>query len=158
MKLSPKFVGQAFFGGIFTGFVQTNASAVSCAPPTCTLLEGRPNGINDAGVVVGNIGSFTPPLGGYVYTGGAYLPVNDTDAATFFGTAVQGINDSDEIVGYYINANPNAPTIYSGILATPTAPLVPEPRTLPVLFVCLLAVAVGLKRKSKRVRQDSRIR
>ena len=141
---SGQIIGRCFEQNVCTfGFVENSPyNTASCAPPNCTFLNGFPTGINDAGLIVGEFAVNNDFAG--LYAGGNYIPVNDPNASP--PTMSEGINNSDEIVGWY---NPGS----HGFLASPTTPLVPEPRTFPGLFLCLLPLAVGLRCRSKRIKQ-----
>ena len=78
-------------------------------------------GINDSGEIVGNYVDSNGVLHGSLYSNGTYTSVTDPSARTTpgfqtFGTYAHSINDSGQIVGYYVDATTNGVRgfLYSG--------------------------------------------
>ena len=78
-------------------------------------------GINDLGEIVGNYVDSNGVLHGFLYSNGSYTSVTDPSARTTpgfqtFGTYAHSINDSGQIVGYYVDATTNSVRgfLYSG--------------------------------------------
>jgi uncharacterized membrane protein len=63
-----------------------------------TTLNGvEADGINNSGDIVGGY-----TIGSYLYRGGSYTPIHDPSSLV---TVSRGINNADQIVGYYNDAN-----------------------------------------------------
>jgi hypothetical protein len=93
-----------------------------------------PLAINDSGQTVGAFGSH-----GFLYAAGTVTQL-DVPGAT--STRSQGINNAGQIVATYTDS-----TGTHGFLATPTA--VPEPATLPLCTVGLIATTAIVKRRRR---------
>jgi uncharacterized membrane protein len=151
---SMPFVGFVDVGGIFTTITPPPGASFAAFPGLLSL------GINDSGQIVGSMYGLFTALGssGFVYSGGVFTPVFDPRATSFGNTSASGINDNGQIVGLFDASD--AASFQFGFLATCPSPAVgctsqipppsiPEPRTLPVLGVCLIALAIGLRRNLK---------
>jgi probable HAF family extracellular repeat protein len=88
--------------------------------------------ISGSGQIAG-CDSYNPTMC-FIGTPGSYTEVDLPKYPT-------GINDSGQVVGFYLDSN----GLYHGYLATPTA--VPEPRTLQLLVGCLIALAIAFRTK-----------
>jgi hypothetical protein len=87
------------------------------------------DGINDAGVIVGQYGGDADNTQqGFIYSGGVYITV-DYPGST--ATAITGISATGEIAGWYIDSSGN----YNGFTADPT----PEPASLSLAALGLLS-------------------
>ncbi|HEY7242627.1 MAG TPA: Ig-like domain-containing protein [Xanthobacteraceae bacterium] len=80
-----------------------------------------PFDINDSGQIVGNYVDSNGVLHGFLYSNGTYTSITDPSARTTpgfqtFGTYAHSINDSGQIVGYYVDATTNEVRgfLYSG--------------------------------------------
>jgi uncharacterized membrane protein len=157
---SMPFVGFVDVGGIFTTLTPPPGASFAAFPGLLSL------GINDSGQIVGSMSGLIPSLmppasSGFVYSGGVFTPVFDPNATSFGDTSASGINDNGQIVGLFEIGNSNGTLVgdfgFVATCATPavgcTSPIppssIPEPRTLPVLAVCLSALAIGLRRNLK---------
>jgi len=100
-------------------------------------------GINNTGYAVGTYQDGTGQFHGVLYNIAAqsFQSIDDPFAASGAGngTTLNGINDQDQLVGFYANADGN--TI--GLLATS----IPEPATFALLGLALLVAAFGRKLK-----------
>jgi probable HAF family extracellular repeat protein len=118
-------IGWLFSGGIY--------SELPGGPP----LPPFPTGINDSSKIVGWVGSFEPQES-FVLTNGVYNTFSVLGAMI---TEANAINNADEIVGTYVDAN----GVQHGFLATPT----PEPGTLALLSIGTLASIGWACRRSR---------
>ena len=80
-----------------------------------------PFGINVSGEIVGNYVDSNDVLHGFLYSNGTYTSITDPSARTTagfqgFGTYAHSVNDSDQIVGYYVDGTTNGVHgfLYSG--------------------------------------------
>jgi probable HAF family extracellular repeat protein len=80
-----------------------------------------PFGINVSGEIVGNYVDSNGVLHGFLYSNGTYTSITDPSARTTagfqgFGTYAHRVNDSDQIVGYYVDGTTNGVHgfLYSG--------------------------------------------
>ena len=111
----------------------------SSGEPGATFVFSQILGINDLGLAVGYYQDSTGSQHGFLYnTGnGQYSFLDDPSAAFDNGvevTQITGINNQDEITGFYTDASGAA----HGFVAT----VVPEPGTLVLLFVGAAVVAI----------------
>ena len=115
-----------------------------------SLDEPNAYGINDAGQIVGPIGSSNES---YIYTPGtgyASFSVPSTASDHISDTGATGINDLDQVVGYYDDS-----TGRHSFLATPTS--APEPSQLAALGFAAFG-ALGLifrARKGSQTRSEA---
>jgi probable HAF family extracellular repeat protein len=105
-----------------------NGAGIQLAANTYTTLTDPlgtngtvPFDINDSGQIVGNYVDSNGVLHGFLYSNGAYTSITDPSARTTagdqgFGTYAHSINDSGQIVGYYVDATTNSVRgfLYSG--------------------------------------------
>ncbi len=103
--------------------------------PGATFVFSQILGVNDQGIAVGYYGDSTASQHGFLYntTDGAYTFLDDPSAQFQNGTEITqitGINDFDEITGFYSDAN----GVFHGFVACPTGQsctaAVPEPGSL----------------------------
>jgi hypothetical protein len=96
---------------------QVVGNCASATPYSGFLYEGGTytyfagdefTGINNAGQIVGQNSA-----GGFLDTGGTFTTINDPSAPPALGSTVSGINNTDQMVGYY----------YSGVADPPYFPL-----------------------------------
>jgi probable HAF family extracellular repeat protein len=92
-------VGQYFDGSVLHGFVDTNGSFANIDPPGSTQTQAY--AINNAGVIAGSY--FDGAQHGFIDNNGSFTTLNDPSADSG-GTFALGINDHDEVVGYYMRA------------------------------------------------------
>jgi hypothetical protein len=110
-------------------------------------------GLNDNGQVVGSFVDAAGETQGLLFNflTNSWQTISDPLAsaiATGFdvnGTTVNGINDADQLVGFYGDG-----TNVNGFLANPTAVPEPAPLGLMILGAALLG-AVGVARRSRRL-------
>ena len=123
--------------GQYHGFMTNVANAkngeitgTAIADPTIPNVPGEPGatfvfsqilGVNDGGIAVGYYGDSTTSQHGFLYNlnTGAYMFLDDTAEAFNNGvevTQITGINDLDEITGFYSDAN----GVFHGFVACPT--------------------------------------
>lgn len=132
-------VGTAgFVGGSFSGYVTDAAHQAlgqvlyGISVPGEVPGTTQAFGINNSGDVVGTYNGFDGHYHGYLYSGGTFttidMPIHGID-----GTVAMGINDHDQIVGYYSSGG-----IEHGFIADPIAGI-PEPPTL-----AMFAAGLGL--------------
>jgi len=69
--------------------------------PLAVKFDTNANGINSAGQVVGGYRDSSGRIHGFLYSGRAYVTIDDPLASTV--TEARGINDTGLIVGYYRN-------------------------------------------------------
>jgi PEP-CTERM motif len=133
----------------------SNLTGTPIADPTIPNVPGEPGatfvfsqilGINDQGIAVGYYGDSTTSQHGFIYNThtGQYTFLDDPGAAFNNGvevTQITGINDSDEITGFYSDANGN----FHGFVAQLS---VPEPGSMLLMGIGLTAV-VGLARRHR---------
>jgi hypothetical protein len=97
------------------GFSKTGSSFTTLNYPDAPLTTFA-EGINNKGDVVGRYypnvaGTVVNKAGGFLYSGGVYTAINDPLATD---TLVQGINNKDQIVGFYKNYPPTGAQIFHG--------------------------------------------
>jgi hypothetical protein len=88
--------------------------------PGATFVFSQVLSVNDKGVAVGYYGDSTTSQHGFVYNthNGVYSFLDDPDEAFSNGvevTQITGITDSNEITGFYSDAN----GVFHGFVATP---------------------------------------
>jgi probable HAF family extracellular repeat protein len=81
----------------FQGFIYSDGIYATLSAPSAATTE--PNGINDAGQMVGWYGD--PAAHGYFYSNGTYNILMDPAATGTGQTLPTGINDAGQIVGTY---------------------------------------------------------
>jgi hypothetical protein len=115
------------------GFVYSNGVYTTFGDGPLTSASG----INDQGQVVGLVCYNDNGLcSGYLYSGGSF---------TTLSFLPSGINDSGQIVG---SANVPLGTTLPVVSGPPIVVSLPEPRSLPVLAVCLIGLlAITVRRK-----------
>lgn len=113
-QIAGQYVGANGFPGqpfLYSGGTFTNL------PNPAGAIGFQPNGINDAGQIIGlSIGN-SFELDGFVYSGGTYTPFNHPLATGPNQFTVPGaINDLGQITGQYVGANSitGQPFLYSG--------------------------------------------
>jgi hypothetical protein len=149
----------------FTATIPTVGSSVTgtaVADPTIPPVSGEPGavfvfsqilGVNDSGIAVGYYGDSTVSQHGFLYNtnDGIYTFLDDPAAAFVNGvevTQITGITDNNEIAGFYTDANGIAHSFTAcptGTVCSTTA--VPEPASLPVLGIGLLALGFLYRRQ-----------
>jgi uncharacterized membrane protein len=172
--VGSKFEGFEYSGGTYTIFDLGQPLLGNPAADTDLV------GINDSGDILARVClpfDFHKPCQNFLYSGGVYTPLTTLNSLAAF---VTGINDNDQIVGYgtpnggflysyktgtltYLddpNGAPPGDTSPSGIsnnglivgaFAPPVSPpSVPEPRTAPVLGVCVAFVLAAASRHFRR--------
>jgi len=104
-----------------SGFILKNGKVTQLNYPGSTFTQAL--GINNSDDVVG---TFTDPNGmphGFVYEGGRYRTVDFAGGnLNVSGTLVNGINDHNEIVGFFQTANNDGQTDTRGFIGVPAAP------------------------------------
>ena len=99
------------------------------------------NGINDAGQIVGSYANTRSHISGFVDNAGTFSTISVPGAAD---TVATGINDAGQIAGYSV---------------LPLPPPIPEPGTLLLLFIVMMAFAaatVGAQFRGWRTHATSR--
>lgn len=119
-------------GGVRHGFLYNNGSYTTLDDPLAGAIGTEANGINDAGQIVGEYWDSNNVLHGFLYSGGTYTTLNTSnaydindlgqivgvsflyDGTTYApladpvatsGTFPLGINNTDQIVGFYANSS-----------------------------------------------------
>ena len=131
-------------GGISPPFLFSNGIFTTLPVPVGATYF-QPNGINDAGRIVGlSIGS-NNDAHGFTYIDGVYTPFDDplAGAGPNQFTDPMAINDLGQIVGLYIDAN----GIDHAFLATPS---VPEPSTWAMMILGFAGVGFMSYRRSRK--------
>jgi hypothetical protein len=117
-----------------------------------TFVFSQILGVNDNGLAVGYYGDSTASQHGFLYNTntGMYSFLDDPAEGFFNGvevTQITGITDSDEIAGFYTDANGIAHSFIAcptGTACSTTA--IPEPASLPALGVAVLALGLLYRR------------
>jgi hypothetical protein len=92
--------GAIYLGGnSYEGYIDKNGAVTILQDPASASSITRPNGINNAGDVVGSYDN----RHGFIYHNGVYTTIDDPNGVN--GTWAQGINDHGQIVGYYKDGN-----------------------------------------------------
>jgi hypothetical protein len=97
--------------GTTQGFILSKGQFTNLIAPGATVTE--PQAINDSGTVVGTWSGFNPQA--FIYSGGTYTLETGPSGSgeTFF----QGINDNNDVAGYYLNTNVSPP-VFQGFVYT----------------------------------------
>jgi probable HAF family extracellular repeat protein len=135
--------GTALFGRVVPAQAQTYVFTDLPVPTGATYFQ--PNGINDAGRIVGlSIGSNNDGHG-FTYIDGVYTPFDHplAGAGPNQFTAPIAINDLGQIVGLYIDAN----GMNHAFLATPS---VPETSTWAMMILGFAGVSFMAYRRSRK--------
>ena len=152
------------FGGVVTG--------TAIADPTIPNVPGEPGatfvfsqilGVNDQGIAVGYYGDSTTSQHGFLYNTktGVYTFLDDPSEQFNNGvevTQITGINNFDEITGFYSDAN----GVFHGFTACPTgltcaaSLAVPEPGTWTLMSLGFVALGFGSFRGSRRAARGTR--
>jgi hypothetical protein len=105
-------------------------------------------GINNAGIIVGaEAGTMDNQIGAVRVDGADYTYVYPGAQNTY----LEGINNSDEVVGFFIN-NQNAESIFEGqLVVVPT----PEPPPVSLCALALVAIFIGFRRRGNGSQSDS---
>jgi probable HAF family extracellular repeat protein len=117
--------------------------------PGATFVFSQILGINDQGIAVGYYGDSTASQHGFIYNTntGQYTFLDDPNEGFSNGvevTQITGINNSDEITGFYTDAS----GVSHGFVATVAG--VPEPSSVILLGAGLAAVMGYARRRQKR--------
>lgn len=120
-------------GGLLTGTAIPDP-AIPNVPqePGATFVFSQILGINDSGIAVGYYGDSTTSQHGFLYNTntGAYTFLDDPSEAFDNGaevTQIRGINNSDEITGFYSDAN----GVFHGFVACPVGVTCPGASAAP---------------------------
>jgi PEP-CTERM motif len=91
------------------------------------------------------VGFYITPSG-FIYgiATATYQEINDPFAVEPGGTTINGINDKDQIVGFYLDASGNT----DGFVGTPT----PEPASLLLIGTGLLVITLMVRKRRKGVK------
>ena len=131
-------------GGLLTGTAIPDPTIPNVPPePGATFVFSEILGINDSGIAVGYYGDSTASLHCFLYNTntGAYTFLDDPSEAFNNGvedTQITGITDSDEITGFYSDAN----GVFHGFVACPAGMTCPGASAAPEPASPLL-VALG---------------
>ena len=114
-------VGYFYDSAGIRGFSKTGGSFTTLnypGGPLPTFAEGINNKGDVVGWYAGNVAGYNNPTPGqidhgFLYSGGVYTAINDPSATV--STLAQGINNKDQIVGFYESETIGAPT-YHGFL------------------------------------------
>jgi uncharacterized membrane protein len=118
----------------------------------CCSFDGFPQtvatGINDEGWIVGDSLTYTNNTFrtvSFLLVNGVYYSL---DIPTSYGVVINGINDSDEVVGYYSDGNGN-----HGFIANVASVVTPEPTQLGLLGIGIVSlVAFRVRRRVSTLR------
>lgn len=127
--------------------------------PGATFVFSQILGINDKDIAVGYYGDSTTSQHGFFYnlTTGAYTFLDDPSEAFNNGvevTQITGINNLDEITGFYSDAN----GVFHGFVACPAgtscsaSTATPEPASLLMAGLGFCALAFGYFRRGRKIK------
>ena len=152
------------FGGVVTGTAIADPTIPNVAgEPGATFVFSQILGVNDQGIAVGYYGDSTTSQHGFLYNTktGVYTFLDDPSEQFNNGvevTQITGINNFDEITGFYSDAN----GVFHGFTACPTgltcaaSLAVPEPGTWTLMSLGFVALGFGSFRGSRRAARGAR--
>ena len=120
------------------GFMDTMGAVSTLAVPLAVSTQAL--GINDLGDIVGDYVDVADVMHGFEYTAGHYITLDPNGSG---GTTANGINDLGQIVGFY--------TVGENTLGFLAQQAVPEPATLPLAALAMLAGVVATRRPRNRI-------
>ena len=146
-------------------------TGTAVADPSIPIVGGEPGatfvfsqilGINDKGIAVGYYGDSTTSQHGFFYnlTTGAYTFLDDPSESFNNGvevTQITGINNLNEITGFYSDAN----GVFHGFVACPAgtscsaSTVTPEPGSLLLIGLGFSALGFGYFRRGRKIKASA---